>query len=168
MNMQTKAKLRYLRVAPRKVRLLIDLVRGMKVDEALIQLQYSGKKAATPLKKLIESAIANAQHNHKMDRKTLIVKEAYVDGGPILYRWMPRAFGRASKIRKRTSHITVVLEGVAKEEPKAAKKAETKAEPKKPASKAGQGKEKKVPAKKKAAPKKKTATKPESKAKEDN
>jgi len=115
MKTETKAKLRHLRVAPRKVRLLIDVIRGQKVGDALIQLKYSQKNAAKNLEKLLKSAIANAEHNHQMKPDTLVVKEAFVDGGPILYRWMPRAFGRASKIRKRTSHITLVLEGEVEE-----------------------------------------------------
>ncbi|PIZ95168.1 MAG: 50S ribosomal protein L22 [Candidatus Magasanikbacteria bacterium CG_4_10_14_0_2_um_filter_37_12] len=129
--MQTKAKLRHLRVAPRKVRLLIDIIRGKKVEDALAQLKYSQKNAAKNLEKLLKSAIANADHNHKMKSETLIVKEAYVDGGPILYRWMPRAFGRASKIRKRTSHITLVLEGEAEDKDNVTKVA-VKKENKKP------------------------------------
>ncbi len=111
MKMQTTAKLRNLRMSPRKIRLLIDLVRGMNVQDAMAQLIYSRKIAALPLRKLIASAIANATHNHNMKEETLIIKQAMVDGGSILYRWQPRAFGRAAPIRKRTSHITLVLEG---------------------------------------------------------
>jgi len=111
MKAQATAKLRNLRMSPRKVRLLIDLVRGLSVDKALHQLQFSKRAAARPVRKLIESAVANAAHNDQMDPSTLVVKTAFVDGGAILYRWMPRAFGRATKIRKRTSHITVILEG---------------------------------------------------------
>ena len=109
MKRQATAKLNNLRVAPRKVRLLVDLIRGMHVAEALMQLKFSKKHAATSVMKLLRSAVANAEHNADIDIDTLIVKEAYVDGGPILYRWMPRAFGRAGKIRKRTSHIQIVL-----------------------------------------------------------
>lgn len=111
MKVQTKAKLRYLRMSPRKVRLLIDLIRGMKVNAAVTQLEFSKKQAARPVLKLLKSAMANAQHNDQADPQSLVVKTAFVDGGPILYRWMPRAFGRATKIRKRTSHVTIVLEG---------------------------------------------------------
>ncbi|OIO18837.1 MAG: 50S ribosomal protein L22 [Candidatus Magasanikbacteria bacterium CG_4_9_14_0_2_um_filter_41_10] len=111
MKRQATAKLNNLRVAPRKVRLLVDLIRGMHVADALIQLKFSKKHAATSVLKLLRSGVANAEHNADINIDTLIVKEAYVDGGPILYRWMPRAFGRAGKIRKRTSHITLVLEG---------------------------------------------------------
>lgn len=105
------AHLRKLRIAPRKVRLLIDLIRGMQVEEARRQLQFSSKAAARPVLKLLESAVANAVNNHKMVKETLVIQKATVDGGPIMYRWMPRAFGRAGKIRKRTSHITLVLSG---------------------------------------------------------
>ena len=109
--MQTTAKLNKLRIAPRKVRLLIDMVRGMNVEDAILQLKLSKKSAAIPVRKLLESAIANAKHNHKIKKETLIIKTAYVNEGITLKRWMPRAFGRATPIRKRSAHITVVLEG---------------------------------------------------------
>lgn len=115
MKIETKATLKYLRMAPRKVRLLVDLVRGMKASDALVQLQYSGKQAALPVFKLIRSAMANAQHNHGMAEETLKIKTITVNGGPVLHRFAPHAFGRASKIRKRTSHLTLVLEGEAGE-----------------------------------------------------
>lgn len=111
MKTQAKAKLRYLRMAPRKVRLLIDLVKGMKVEEAIVELRHSEKHAARPVLKLLQSATANAVHNHEMKEESLMIKEAYVDGGPVLRRWKPRAFGRATPIRKRSSHVTIVLEG---------------------------------------------------------
>ncbi|MBT4153063.1 MAG: 50S ribosomal protein L22 [Candidatus Magasanikbacteria bacterium] len=134
--MKTKAVLRNLRISPRKVRLLVDLVRGMKVQEAVLQLQFSKKHAALPVKKLIESAMANAVHNHSMDIENLKISEAFVDQGVTLKRWMPRAFGRASGLKKRSSHVTIVLEGAvdkgilkkkedaADKKEKAAKKAE--------------------------------------------
>ncbi|PIR75867.1 MAG: 50S ribosomal protein L22 [Candidatus Magasanikbacteria bacterium CG_4_9_14_0_2_um_filter_42_11] len=137
MKRQATAKLNNLRVAPRKVRLLVDLIRGMHVAEALMQLKFSKKHAATSVMKLLRSAVANAEHNADIDIDTLIVKEAYVDGGPILYRWMPRAFGRAGKIRKRTSHITIVLEGDEKTKKAAKEKKETKKETKKTKEKKG-------------------------------
>ena len=135
--MQTTAKLKRLRVAPRKVRLLINMVRGMQVEDALLQLTLSKKAAAIPVRKLIESAIANAIHNHKMQRETLVVKTAFVDEGMTLKRWMPRAFGRATPIRKRTSHVTITLEGDVAEEKKAPakKKKEEKIEKKEAAPK---------------------------------
>lgn len=98
-------------MAPRKVRLLADLIRGMRVVDAMIQLKFSRKHAAKEMITLLRSAVANAEHNANIDADTLVITESYVNGGPILYRWMPRAFGRASKIRKRTSHVVVVLEG---------------------------------------------------------
>lgn len=118
MKTETSAKLRYLRTSPRKVRLLIDLIRGSHVNDAIAQLEVSKKHVSQAVLKLLKSAIANAVHNDNVDPSTLVVKTAYVDGGPILYRWMPRAFGRATKIRKRTSHVTIVLEGDVKEAPK--------------------------------------------------
>lgn len=124
MKMETKAKLRHLRIAPRKVRLLIGLVRGMKVQEAIAQMQFSQKDAARPVRKLIESAVANAQHNHDMDPESLIIKTAFVDEGKTLKRWTPRAMGRATPIRKRCSHITIVLEGDVIEKKKKVKKEE--------------------------------------------
>ena len=109
--MQTQAKLKRLRMAPRKVRLVADMVRGMQADKALLQLTHSPKHAARPVRKLIASAIANAKHNHKIKEDTLVLKTIFVDEGKTLYRYMPRAFGRATPLRKRTCHITVVLEG---------------------------------------------------------
>jgi large subunit ribosomal protein L22 len=111
MKKTATAKLRYLRMAPRKARLLIDMIRGMKASDALLQLQFSKRHASLPVYKLLASAVANAEHNASINSETLIIKTATVDGGPILYRSMPRAQGRATPIRKRTSHITLVLEG---------------------------------------------------------
>lgn len=147
MKAQTTAKLTQLRISPQKVRLVVDMVRGMNANEAVLQLAHSPKSAARPIKKLIESAMANASHNHHMIGESLIVKTATVNEGPTLMRWMPRAFGRATKIRKRTSHINLVLEGdvaeatkakaAEKKVPKPAKQEEPpKAEEKKAASKA--------------------------------
>lgn len=111
MLVETKAKLRHLRLAPRKVRLVIDLIRGLKVDKAINQLEGLSKEATKPVLKLLNSAIANAKHNHDLNEDSLRVKETMVDNGPIMYRWMPRAMGRATPIRKRTCHITIVLTG---------------------------------------------------------
>jgi len=109
--MEAKAQLRNLRISPRKVRLVVDLVRGLSVQEAVLQLQFSKKHAAIPIRKLIESCTANAAHNHNITKDSLKVKTIFVDEGKTLYRWMPRAFGRATPLRKRTCHITVMLEG---------------------------------------------------------
>ena len=127
-KMQTIARLRSLRIAPRKARLLIDLIRGMKVEDAINQLFFSKKTAAKPVLKLLQSAIANARHNHELKEDGLMIKNITVDGGPILYRSMPRAMGRATPIRKRTSHIILVLEGEAAVDKKAVKKEEKKKE----------------------------------------
>ncbi len=127
MKQLATAKLRYLRMAPRKVRLLIDMIRGMKADQALVQLQFSKRDASIPVQKLLASAIANAEHNSNLNPETLVIKTAFVDGGPILYRSMPRAQGRATPLRKRTCHITLILEGDVNE---TAKKTEKAVEPK--------------------------------------
>ena len=107
--MNVNASLRNLRMAPRKVRLVIDLVRGLPVDEAIIRLQFLKKDAALPVLKLLQSAIANAEHNFKLDRSTLSIRTVTADGGPTLKRSRARAMGRGSVIRKRTTHIVLVL-----------------------------------------------------------
>lgn len=107
--MEVKAKAKYIRISPRKVRLVADLVRGLKLTAALDQLKFSSKHAAKPLQKLIDSAAANAVNNFELDKNNLFIKEVMVDEGPTLDRWMPRARGRATPIRKRTSHINLVL-----------------------------------------------------------
>lgn len=112
---EVKAKLRYLRMAPRKTRALADLIKGLSVDEAITQLEQSRRVAAKPLLKLLQSAVANAKHNDNLRDEGLMVKHITVDGGPILYRWMPRAMGRATPIRKRTSHIVLTLIGEVKD-----------------------------------------------------
>ncbi|MDL1955959.1 MAG: 50S ribosomal protein L22 [Candidatus Desulfofervidus auxilii] len=108
--MEAKAVARYVRIAPRKVRLVIDLVRGKKVDEALAILQFTPKRASRVVMKLIKSAVANAEQNPDVDIDNLYIKRIYADEGPTLKRIRPRAFGRAYLIRKRTSHITVILD----------------------------------------------------------
>ena len=104
--MEVTARARYVRVSPRKARLVTDLVRGKKVEEALNILAFTKKT----LTKVINSAVANAQQNKQMDVDTLMVKRISVDGGPTLKRYIPRAMGRATMVRKRTSHVTVVLD----------------------------------------------------------
>lgn len=108
--MQVKAKARFIRMSARKVRLVIDLIRGKHVDQALAQLQFTNRAAAMPVVKLLKSAIANAQHNFKLEPNSLMIKEITADEGPTLDRWMPRAHGRAMPIRKRTSHISITLD----------------------------------------------------------
>ncbi|OFO54167.1 MULTISPECIES: 50S ribosomal protein L22 [Nosocomiicoccus] len=107
--MQAKATARTVRIAPRKVRLVVDLVRGKEVGEAVALLKLTNKRAAEVVEKLILSAAANAEHNYDMDVDSLIVSEIYANEGPTLKRFRPRAQGRATGINKRTSHITVVL-----------------------------------------------------------
>jgi large subunit ribosomal protein L22 len=107
--MQAKAHANYIRIAPRKVRLVIDLIRGKQVGEAIAILRNTPRSASPVVEKLLNSAIANAEHNHSLDPNKLIVSEAYVNQGPTLKRIRPRSQGRAFKILKRTSHITLVV-----------------------------------------------------------
>jgi large subunit ribosomal protein L22 len=108
--MESRAVARYIRIPPRKVRLIMDEIRGRRVEEALNQLSFAPKKGAFILKKLINSAVANAEQNFEMDVDKLYIKQIYADEGPTLKRFRPRAMGRATRIRKRTSHLTVVLD----------------------------------------------------------
>ena len=108
--METQANARYIRIAPRKARYVADLIRGKKVEKALDILAFSPQKASRLIAKLVKSAIANAGQNESIDVDTLFVKKIFVNGGPMLKRFRPRAMGRATTIRKRTSHITVVLD----------------------------------------------------------
>lgn len=107
--MEVAAKLRYSRISPQKARLVADQVRGLPVGRALQVLEYSPKKAAHIIKKVLDSAIANAEHNEGADIDELRVSRIFVDEGPILKRIRPRAKGRANRIMKRTSHITVMV-----------------------------------------------------------
>jgi large subunit ribosomal protein L22 len=105
--MQTQAVLKFVRLSPMKGRLLADLVRGKKVDEALNILKFSNQRAAGILKKVLDSAIANAENNNGADVDELKVSEILVDEGPVMKRMRPRAKGRGDRIIKRTSHVTV-------------------------------------------------------------
>ena len=107
--MEARAKLSYARIAPRKVSVVLDLIRNQPLDKALAILQYTPKAASELLYKLVKSAAANAENNFNMDKNSLYVAECYVTPGPTLKRVRPRAQGRAYRILKRTSHITVVL-----------------------------------------------------------
>ena len=109
MSQVVTAKLSYLRMGPRKVRLVADMIRGRKISKALEILVLSKKAAARPILKLLNSAVANARHNNNLMAENLCVKTIMVDGGPMLKRWMPKAHGRATPIRERTSHITLGL-----------------------------------------------------------
>ena len=107
--MEAKAYLKYLRIAPRKVQISCDLIRGMDVSAAAAILMNSPKAASEPLLKLLRSAMANAENNHQMNPEKLYVAQVFACPGPILKRVMPRAQGRAFRINKRTSHVTMVL-----------------------------------------------------------
>jgi large subunit ribosomal protein L22 len=135
--MEVIAKARNIRMSPRKVRLVIDLVRGMAVDKATAQLRFFRKDAARPVLKLIESAVANAKHNFKLESSGLFIKKIVADGGPVLDRWRARAFGRAAPIRKRSCHITVVLDEKKAAAPKGAAAAVVKTASKTPAAEKG-------------------------------
>ncbi len=107
--MQATAKLKQFRISPQKARLVADQVRGLPVSRALELLQYSTKKAAHPIKKVLESAIANAEHNEGADIDELKIASIYIDEGPVMKRWRARAKGRGTRILKRSSHITVTV-----------------------------------------------------------
>ncbi|WP_027415412.1 50S ribosomal protein L22 [Aneurinibacillus terranovensis] len=107
--MEAKAVARYIRIAPRKVRLVVDLIRGKQVGEAIAILRHTPKGASPVIEKVLMSAVANAEHNLNLDSNDLVVSKVFVDEGPTLKRFRPRAMGRASRINKRTSHITVVV-----------------------------------------------------------
>ena len=108
--MEVRAKISGLKIAPRKVRLVCDVIRGMTCEQAVSQLQFMTKKSALPILKLLNSAIINAENNFKLKKDNLFIKEIFADEGAKLKRWRPRAFGRAAPILKRSSHITIVLE----------------------------------------------------------
>lgn len=107
--MQAKAHANHIRIAPRKVRLVIDLIRGKQVGDAIAILRNTPRSASPVVEKLLNSAIANAEHNFSLDPNKLVVETAYVNQGPTLKRIRPRSQGRAFKILKRTSHITLVV-----------------------------------------------------------
>jgi large subunit ribosomal protein L22 len=107
--MQAKAIAKRIRIAPRKVRLVVDLIRGKQVGEAVAILRHTPKAATPVVEKLLNSAMANAEHNYELDINKLFIEQVFVDEGPTLKRFRPRAKGSASPIAKRTSHITIVL-----------------------------------------------------------
>jgi len=106
---QAKAVARYIRIPARKVRLVVDLIRGKQVGEAIAILRHTPRSASPVLEKLLNSAVANAEHNYQMDVNKLVITEAYVNEGPTLKRYQPRSQGRAFSIFKRSSHITLVV-----------------------------------------------------------
>ena len=151
-----RAVARHVRISPMKARRVVNLVRGLPAKEALTVLQFAPQAASEPVYKVLASAIANAENNERLDPDSLLVSEAYVDEGPTLKRFRPRAQGRAYRIRKRTCHITIAVESVVAAPARPAKKAApaastpadtTAAETAAPAKKAAA---KKAPAKKAA------------------
>lgn len=137
--MEVTAKLSNLRISARKVRLVVNVVRGLDVAEAEAQLLHSPKQASKPILTLLKSAVANAEHNFKLNKTDLFVKEIRADEGRTLYRFQPKAFGRATPLRKRSSHISLVLaprkEATPVKEKEVVAEGKSKAEPKKGASK---------------------------------
>ncbi len=106
---EAKAHAKFIRIAPRKAQLVADLIRGKQVGEAIAILRHTPKSASPILEKLLNSAIANAEHNFQLDVNKLFISQAFVNQGPTMKRFRPRAMGRASRINKRTSHITLVV-----------------------------------------------------------
>ena len=162
--MEARAQARYVRVTPMKARRVIDLIRGMSAQDAQAVLTFAPQAASEPVGKVLASAIANATNNHAMDARSLVVSEAFVDEGPTMKRIRPRAQGRAYRIRKRSSHITVVVtdgtvaaKATAAAKPAKAAKAAAPAAPAAPAAKKAAAK-KAAPAAKKAAPAAKKAS----------
>jgi len=107
--MEVKVKAKFIKMSPRKIRLVVNVIRGMEINKALNQLQFIRKWAAKPEMKLVNSAIADAENNFKLSKDNLYIKEVRVDEGPTIHRWMPKAHGRATPIRKRSSHIILTL-----------------------------------------------------------
>src|SRR5207247_9538518 len=113
---ETRASLRHLRTSPTKVREVLGLIRGREVDDARERLRFSTRGPAGEVLKLLDSAVANAENNQSLPEDELFVARAYADEGPTLKRWRPRARGRGTRIRKRTSHVTIVLSRFADDE----------------------------------------------------
>lgn len=107
--MEAKAIARYIRIAPRKMRTVVDIIRGKSVDEALAILKFTPKIGAEVIEKLLRSAVANAEHNNDMNADDLVISEVFVDQGPTMKRIHPRSRGQAFRILKRSSHITLVV-----------------------------------------------------------
>ncbi len=124
-----RAVARHVRISPMKARRVVNLVRGLPAKEALTVLKFAPQAASEPVYKVLASAIANAENNERLDPDSLLVSEAYVDEGPTLKRFRPRAQGRAYRIRKRTCHITIAVESVVTAAPARPAKAATKAAP---------------------------------------
>jgi large subunit ribosomal protein L22 len=151
-----RAQAKWVRMSPRKARLVLDHIRGRSVPEARTILAFTQRAAATEIEKVLRSAVANAEANHGLDGDELLVQAAYADEGPTLKRWRPRARGRANRIRKRTCHVTLVLvEPEAPTQPRRRRAAAAKAADAKSSAPEGESKPKRrSPAKKKPAEKK--------------
>jgi large subunit ribosomal protein L22 len=132
--MQVNAKLRYLRMSPKKVRLVVNVIRSLKVEEAINQLNFIYKAASKPVLKLLNSAISNAENNFSLKRNNLFIKEIRVDEAGRLKRWQPRAHGRATPIHKKLSHVIIVLDELVPTKAKVKAKAKKVAKPLKVAS----------------------------------
>ncbi len=128
--MEIHASTRYVRMSPRKVRLVAGLIRNMDALSALDQLRFTVKAACGPVEKTLRSALANAEHNFHIEKEDLKIKKIFIDKGPVLKRWRARAFGRAAPIKKHICHITIILDTKEKEESSKSSK-EVKEEPKK-------------------------------------
>lgn len=119
--MELKSSLNNLRTSPKKVRLVIDVIRKLPVDQAFDQLKFINKLAAEPVSKLLKSAVANAENTYGLEQSNLVIKEIRADAGLTLKRWMPRAHGRATSIRKRACHISLVLAEIKESGPRTKK-----------------------------------------------
>ncbi|MBL9005849.1 MAG: 50S ribosomal protein L22 [Myxococcales bacterium] len=107
--MEAKAVLRQVRISPRKMRIIANLVRGRRVDDAMAMLKSTPKRSGEVIRKLLLSAVANAEHKGQTDVDSLVVRGCTIDNGPIIKRWMARAMGRANRIQRRTSNVTIVV-----------------------------------------------------------
>jgi large subunit ribosomal protein L22 len=123
-DQEARATARYMRISPTKARQVVDLIRGRHVDDARRVLQFSSRAASKPIAKVLESAVANAEHNRELPGDELVVLRTWVDEGPTLRRFRPRALGRATRVRKRTCHISVVV-GRVEQDVRPAAEAET-------------------------------------------
>jgi large subunit ribosomal protein L22 len=152
---EVRAEAKYVRMSPRKARLVAEHIRGRSVPEARAVLAFTSREAAQALEKVLQSAVSNAEANHGIAEERLYIKAAYVDGGPVLKRWRARARGRVARIRKRTCHITVKLaEAPVVEAPRAPEAAKAaRAETPKPEARTKSEPKRKAPAKKKEAAK---------------
>lgn len=124
--MFVKAKAKYVRISPRKIRLVADAIRGLDLVDAINRLALLPQKAVTPITKVVKSALASAEHNYNLVKDNLFIKEITVNDGPTFYRWMPKAHGRATPIRKRTSMIDLVLAEKVESESKSKSKKKVK------------------------------------------